>query len=216
MCISDYHYFSVLSLKHMSFHHASLMKNKIRNHIRNCLLLNLHLDISKRMPAPRLYPYRCLLPKEKNNHASLLVFLISVSFLKPNIYPWFLPVQNITKSQIHPVFSKSKTSKSSSTSSHGLQQNGMKKDTNCNGHKNYKGSWGTSLVAQWLKIRLPMQGTQVQALVPEDPTCHGATKPVHHNYWTCVLQLLKPVRLEPVILNKRSHHNEKSAHHNKE
>ncbi|XP_061053708.1 D-ribitol-5-phosphate cytidylyltransferase isoform X2 [Eubalaena glacialis] len=35
---------------------------------------------------------------------------------------------------------------------------------------------------QWLRIRLPMQGTRVQALVREDPTCHGATKPVRHNY----------------------------------
>ena len=41
---------------------------------------------------------------------------------------------------------------------------------------------GTSLVAQWLRICLPMQETQVQALVREDPTCHGATKPVYHNY----------------------------------
>ena len=41
---------------------------------------------------------------------------------------------------------------------------------------------GTSLVAQWLRIRLPMQGTQVRALVWEDPTCCRATKPVHHNY----------------------------------
>ena len=41
---------------------------------------------------------------------------------------------------------------------------------------------GTSLVAQWLRICLPMQGTQVRALVWEDPTCHGATKPVRHNY----------------------------------
>ena len=41
---------------------------------------------------------------------------------------------------------------------------------------------GTSLVAQWLRIHLPMQGTQVQALVQEDPTCHGATKTVCHNY----------------------------------
>ncbi|KAJ8786228.1 hypothetical protein J1605_006448 [Eschrichtius robustus] len=39
-----------------------------------------------------------------------------------------------------------------------------------------------SLVAQWLRIRLPMQGTRVQALVREDPTCGGATKPVHHSY----------------------------------
>ena len=40
----------------------------------------------------------------------------------------------------------------------------------------------TSLVVQWLRIRLPMQGTWVRALVWEDPTCRRATKPVHHNY----------------------------------
>ena len=41
---------------------------------------------------------------------------------------------------------------------------------------------GTSLVAQWLRIHLPMQGTRVQALVREDLTCHEATKPMRHNY----------------------------------
>ena len=41
---------------------------------------------------------------------------------------------------------------------------------------------GTSLVAQWLRIRLPMWGTQDPALVQEDPTCRRATKPVRHNY----------------------------------
>ena len=41
---------------------------------------------------------------------------------------------------------------------------------------------GTSPVAQWLRIRLPMQGTRVRALVWEDPTCHRATKPVRYNY----------------------------------
>ena len=40
----------------------------------------------------------------------------------------------------------------------------------------------TSLVAQWLRIHLPMQGTRVRALVREDPTCRGAAKPVRHNY----------------------------------
>ena len=87
---------------------------------------------------------------------------------------------------------------------------------------------GASLVAQWLRIRLPMQGTQVRALVQEDPTCHGVTKPMCHNYWACTLeptshnhwthvpQLLKPVHLEPVLRNKRSHHNEKPMHCNKE
>ena len=41
---------------------------------------------------------------------------------------------------------------------------------------------GTSLVVQWLRIHLPMQGTRVQFLVREDPTCRGATKPARHNY----------------------------------
>ena len=40
----------------------------------------------------------------------------------------------------------------------------------------------TSLEVQWIRIHLSMQGTQVQTLVHEDPTCCGATKPVHHNY----------------------------------
>ena len=87
---------------------------------------------------------------------------------------------------------------------------------------------GTPLVAQWLRIRLPVQGTRVRALVWEDPTCRGATKPVCHNYWACALepashncwahapQLMKPVCLEPVLRNKRSHRNEKPAHHEEE
>ena len=41
---------------------------------------------------------------------------------------------------------------------------------------------GASLVAQRLRICLPMQGTRVRALVWEDPTCCGATRPVSHNY----------------------------------
>ena len=81
--------------------------------------------------------------------------------------------------------------------------------------------WRTSLVAQWLGICLPMQGTRVRVLVWEDPTCRGATKPVHRNYWACaqqpkshnywaqVPQLLKSVH------NKRSHRN-KPTHRNKE
>ena len=48
--------------------------------------------------------------------------------------------------------------------------------------------YGTSLVAQWIRIHLPMQGTRVRALVLEDPTCRGATKPVSHNHWACALK----------------------------
>ena len=39
-----------------------------------------------------------------------------------------------------------------------------------------------SLVAQWLRVCLPMRGTRVRALVWEDPTCRGASGPVSHNY----------------------------------
>ena len=85
-----------------------------------------------------------------------------------------------------------------------------------------------SLVAQWLRICLPMQGSRAQALVREDPTCCGATKPMRHSYWACALepvshnywarvpQLLKPVPLEPELRNKRNHRNEKPEHHNEE
>ena len=87
---------------------------------------------------------------------------------------------------------------------------------------------GDSLVVQCLRIRLPMQGTRVRALAREYPTCRGATKPVHHNYWACALepsshnywahvpQLLKPAHLEPMLRNKRSHLSERPAHRNEE
>ena len=51
---------------------------------------------------------------------------------------------------------------------------------------------GTSQVAEWLRICLPMQGTCVRSLVQEDPTCHGTTKPMHPNCWAHTPQLLKP------------------------
>ena len=38
-----------------------------------------------------------------------------------------------------------------------------------------------SLVAQWLRICLLLQGAWVRALVWEDPTCRGAAGPVSHN-----------------------------------
>ena len=66
-------------------------------------------------------------------------------------------------------------------------------------------SAGTSLVAQWLRIHLPMQGTWVRALVWEDPTCCRAAKPMHHSYRACAL--------EPMLRNKRSHRNKKPMPH---
>ena len=45
-----------------------------------------------------------------------------------------------------------------------------------------KARYRTSQAAQWLRILLPIKGTWVRALVREDPTCRGATKPVRCNY----------------------------------
>ena len=45
----------------------------------------------------------------------------------------------------------------------------------------FKNLHWASLVAQWLRLCLPMQVTWVRALVQEDPTCRGAAKPVCHN-----------------------------------
>ena len=42
---------------------------------------------------------------------------------------------------------------------------------------------GRSLVVQ-VGNRLPMQGTRIQSLVWENFTCHEATKPMCHNYWS--------------------------------
>ena len=42
-------------------------------------------------------------------------------------------------------------------------------------------SW-TSLVVQWLRIYLPIQGTRVWSLVPENSICCRASKPMSHNY----------------------------------
>ena len=54
-----------------------------------------------------------------------------------------------------------------------------------------------------------MQGTRVRAVVREDPTRRGATKPGRHNYWVHMPQLLTPACQEPVLRNKRSHCSEK-------
>ena len=61
----------------------------------------------------------------------------------------------------------------------------------------HKQSSGASLVAQWLKICLLMQGTRVRALVWEDPTCRRTTRPVSHNYWACTSGACAPQQERP-------------------
>ena len=61
----------------------------------------------------------------------------------------------------------------------------------------------TPVVAQWLRIHLPVEGTWVQSLVQEVPMCRGATKPRFCNYSGCELMLC----------NKRSHCTERPTCH---
>ena len=56
---------------------------------------------------------------------------------------------------------------------------------------------GASLVAQWLRICLLMQGTRVRALAWEDPTCRGAAGPVSHSCWACASGACAPQRERP-------------------
>ena len=53
------------------------------------------------------------------------------------------------------------------------------------------------LGVQWIRVRLPMQGTWVWSLVLEDPTCHRTTKPVHHNYWALRPRASAPQQKKP-------------------
>ena len=66
-------------------------------------------------------------------------------------------------------------------------------------------------MVQWIRICLPVH-RRGQLFDPgwEDATFLRATKPVRHNYWAQMWQLLKPeLSLEPVLHNERSHWNEK-------
>ena len=83
----------------------------------------------------------------------------------------------------------------------------------------------TSLVAQWLGVHLPMQGTRAQFLVQEDPTCLWTTKLLHHNYWAQTLEpphrnylsrrlpsmrREKPPWWERPRTSKKTHHSQKN------
>ena len=49
-----------------------------------------------------------------------------------------------------------------------------------------------------------MQGTRVQALVWEDPTCHGVSGPVSHNYWACASGAYAPQREAAIVRGLRT------------
>ena len=58
-----------------------------------------------------------------------------------------------------------------------------------------------SLVVQWLRIHLPVEGTWVQSLVREDSTCCGATKPICHSYWAWALEPMSSSYWTPMPYN---------------
>ena len=51
---------------------------------------------------------------------------------------------------------------------------------------------------------LTVKGTQVQPLIQDDSTCHGATKPVHHNHWACALEPMGHSSWRPCTWGRRS------------
>ena len=75
----------------------------------------------------------------------------------------------------------------------------------------------TSLMAQWIRICLLMQGTRVRSLLQEYHTCCRATKPMlqlfepacsrahEPHYRACEPQWLNSARIEPVLRDKRGH-----------
>ena len=65
-----------------------------------------------------------------------------------------------------------------------------------------------SLVTQWLRICLPMQGTRVRALVWKIPHAAEQMGP-----WATATE---PARLEPVLRNKRGQDSERPAHRDEE
>ena len=59
-------------------------------------------------------------------------------------------------------------------------------------------------MAQWLRVRLPVQGTRVRALVREDPTCHRVAG--------LVSMVAEPVRPEPVLRSGRGRNRERPTY----
>ena len=137
---------------------------------------------------------------------------------------WF----SISELFVHCLFSnivqkgKEKTREQKHTQKRDLRS--ILRNLNCTGGKN--SGWRTSLVVEWLGIRLPMQVTQAWSLVWEDSICRWAVEPVHHSYWAWVLvslssdywayvmPVLKPTCLEHQLHDQKSHSDEKLVHHN--
>ena len=60
-------------------------------------------------------------------------------------------------------------------------------------------------MVQCLRIRLPVQGTRVPALVWEDPTCRGATKPQVPQLLSLHSRAREPQLLSPRATTTEAH-----------
>ena len=79
---------------------------------------------------------------------------------------------------------------------------------------------GTSLVAQWLRIAYQCRGHRFEPSSGKIPhateqlsPCATTTEPALYSPRATTIE---PARLETLLCNKRSHHNEKPTHHNEE
>ena len=68
--------------------------------------------------------------------------------------------------------------------------------------------FGASLVAQWLRVCLPIRGTRVRALAGKIPHAAERLGP-----WATITE---PACLEPVLRNKRGRDGERPAHRDEE
>ena len=77
--------------------------------------------------------------------------------------------------------------------------------------------WGLPWWLSGKESAWPVQAVWVWSLMQEDPTCCGATKPMHRNYWACALEATcckcwSPHTLE-LVLCSGSYCSGKPAHH---
>ena len=119
----------------------------------------------------------------------------SASVLPMNIQGWFplglTGVISLQSKGLSRVFSSARVQKHpQNTLLYRCPENRSLQKIICITSKNY--GVGASLVVQWLRIFLAMQGT---SLVQEDPTCCNYSR-----------------ILEPVLHNERSHHKKKPTH----
>ena len=115
-------------------------------------------------------------------------------------YVWRIAVLSLTKKELHPFMAKTwyKISHLGNFFPTGEKKNvGSKISHTIVQQFDLKKKKRASLVVQWLRVCLPMQGTRVRALVWEDPTCRRATKPVRHNCWACASGACAPQQERP-------------------